>query len=45
LNAVRTALSLAQRSVSALLGWLGLRDRVKRHLRNRLTQDGAQDSE
>ncbi|HOF40704.1 MAG TPA: GNAT family N-acetyltransferase [Candidatus Hydrogenedentes bacterium] len=44
-NAVRTTLSAVEKSASALLAKLGLRDRVKRHLRNRLTQDGAQESD
>jgi hypothetical protein len=45
LNAMRTALSVIEKSASAVLAKLGLRDRVKRHLRNRLTQDGAQESD
>ena len=45
LNAVRTALAVVEKSASALLARLGLRDRVKRYLRNQLTQDGAQGTE
>lgn len=45
LNLARTALSRAEKSASAVLAWLGIRDRVKRYLRNRLTEDGATDSD
>jgi len=44
LNLARTALSRAEKSASALLAWLGIRDRVKRYLRNRLTEDDGADS-
>jgi len=40
-NVLRTALSWTGKSASALLGWLGLRERIKRYWRNRLGEKGT----